>query len=227
MNECLICFNKFTWSINYSEIFLFRKNTRHYLCHACKSKFSRIEKNSCQNCSKPLKKASSLCEDCCYWKNLYQGKILKNTSLYRYNEVFHDIMVQYKRYGDYEMRLVFQSLLDKIPKADLYIPLPSSPTHLKKRSFDTIRSIYKDKVKLCQLLEKNDSESAQGEKNKAERLKTKQTFTIKQDISIKNTPQKILLLDDIYTTGRTLYHARDAVNKLFPQSEIQSLTLAH
>ncbi|QNQ80726.1 ComF family protein [Lactobacillus sp. PV034] len=226
MNECLMCFTRFAAQLNYRELFLFRKNTPQYICSNCKNKFHKLTKDGCQNCSKSLIKAEKICKDCHYWQKCYQGKIIKNISLYRYNAAFHDLMVQYKRYGDYEMRRVLQALIYKIPKADLYVPLPSSPSHLKIRGYDTITSIYCELVELTNLLEKSDHEAPQGEKNKRERLETKQTFSVKEDYFFKRKPQKILLLDDIYTTGRTIYHARDAILKAFPSCDIQSFTIA-
>ncbi|MDN6023416.1 MAG: ComF family protein, partial [Lactobacillus sp.] len=36
---------------------------------------------------------------------------------------------------------------------------------------------------------------------------------------------KVLLLDDIYTTGRTLYHARDCLTSSFPGMHIESFSI--
>ena len=132
-------------------------------------------------------------------------------------------MVRYKRYGDYILCHVLVELIDNLPVADYYVPVPSSPSHLERRGFDTIRSIYQNLVPLTNLLIKNDNEKAQGEKNRNERLLTKQTFLA---IKKENINGKILLLDDIYTTGRTLYHARDALLEVYSNCEINSFTIS-
>ncbi len=36
---------------------------------------------------------------------------------------------------------------------------------------------------------------------------------------------KVLILDDIYTTGRTLYHARDCLKEAFPGMQIESFSI--
>ena len=110
-----------------------------------------------------------------------------------------------------------------MPAADYYVPVPSSPSHLEKRGFDTVCAIYQKLVPLTKLLVKADTEKAQGEKNREERLLTKQTFSA---IDNKNVSGKILLLDDIYTTGRTLYHARDALLEVYPNCKINSFTIS-
>lgn len=154
---------------------------------------------------------------------MYRGKLLDNRSLYKYNDAFHDLMVQYKRYGDYVLCNVLADLVDKLPEADYYVPLPTSPSHLQTRGFDTVFSIYKNLVPLTELLTKVDTEVAQGEKNRKERLLTKQTFSA---IKKENIEGKILILDDIYTTGRTLYHARDALLEVYPNCKINSFTIS-
>lgn len=227
MNECLLCFNSFSVNLNYYELLLPQKNKTRRICSNCLQKFERLTKNICKNCCKSLEETKAFCEDCQYWSRIYKGKTLKNTSHYKYNQAFHDLMVQYKRYGDYELRFLFQDLLLDLPSADLYVPIPSSPGHLSRRGFETVESIYRQNIKLTCLLEKNDLEEAQGKKNRKERLNSKQTFKLRENIKVKKLDVKrILLLDDIYTTGRTLYHARDALVQDFPSVNIQSFTLA-
>ncbi len=187
----------------------------------------RIPDKHCPICFGKLSQ-DKICSDCINWQKIYGPELLKNHSVYLYNRAFHDLMVNYKRYGDYALHRVLYDLcqedLAKF-KADLYIPVPTSPEHLEQRQFDTVSSIYGNLVSLTHVLEKKAGLGAQGEKNRAERLSSEQSFFVKKNFTISFQKCKILLLDDIYTTGRTLYHARDALAEVFPNAKISSFTL--
>lgn len=173
-----------------------------------------------------------MCSDCRNWQAIYGKNILHNHALYRYNSAFHDLMVAYKRRGDYVLREVLQDLCyDYLGKTnyDFYVPVPTSPEHQSRRQFDTISAIYADILPLTPFLIKKSGSHAQGEKNKEERLKTPQSFLIDKNIKIKENiiSGKVLILDDIYTTGRTLYHARDCLQQGFPEMKIESFSICH
>lgn len=229
MKQCLLCKQNFVAKIYFSHIFSLKNYQQSKICEKCQSKFEKLTGSCCKICSKNLKE-TGICTDCKIWAKKYNGKVMKNQSLYRYDQNFHDLMVQYKRYGDYVLRDVLKELclkeVKKI-KADLYIPIPTSPEHRKRRQFDTISAIYEDIFPLTKLLMKNKGSRAQGEKNRLERLQTPQSFLLASDVQIKENIdiRKILLLDDIYTTGRTLYHARDRVQEVFPDSQIESFSI--
>ena len=187
----------------------------------------RIPDKHCPICFGQLSQ-NKFCLDCVNWQKIYGQKLLKNHSLYLYNEAFHYLMVNYKRYGDYALHKVLEELCrENLTKyqADLYVPVPTSPEHIEQRQFDTISSIYGNLVSLTCVLGKKPGLSAQGEKNRAERLRSEQSFFVKKNFTINLKKYKILLLDDIYTTGRTLYHARDALAEVFPNAKISSFTL--
>ncbi|TSO26013.1 ComF family protein [Lactobacillus sp. LL6] len=226
---CLLCGQSYAPEISYLKIFSLNNYTQTKLCPHCLAKFERLSSIQCRICSKNLEK-EGICSDCEYWQKKYHGKTLKNHAIFRYNLYFHDLMVQYKRYGDYILKDVLAELCKKELKklkADLYVPIPTSPEHQKRRQFDTISAIYADILPLTPLLIKEAGLDSQGEKNKQERLKTGQGFLLAKKVQIRENLniRKIVLLDDIYTTGRTLYHARDKVWEHFPDSQIESFSI--
>lgn len=227
MIRCLLCGQLFVAKVSFIQLFSWHKQETKCICSNCQSKYMRIPDKHCPNCFGKLSQ-NKFCLDCINWQKIYGKKLLKNHSLYLYNEAFHDLMVNYKRYGDYALHKVLEELCrEDLTKrqADLYVPVPTSPEHLEQRQFDTISSIYSNLVSLTCVLGKKAGLSAQGEKNRAERLRSEQSFFVKKNFTINLKKYKILLLDDIYTTGRTLYHARDALAEVFPNAKISSFTL--
>lgn len=227
MNLCLICNNYFLPKYSFKDVFSFKKAYQQYICPNCHSYFEKISGKVCTLCNKQTEE--KICFNCKYWQKQYSGKIMQNTAVYGYNQAFHDLMVKYKRYGDYELRLVLAQLarkkLSKI-KADYYVPIPTSKKHIQTRRYDTISEIFSNIVLLTPLLKKKDVLDSQGEKNRQQRLETKQSFYLNQELNIELTG-KVLLLDDIYTSGRTLYHARDAIISAYPKVKVNSFTIVH
>lgn len=223
MSYCLLCNTSYKPRLDFKKLFLMKRQKDKVICPNCFRNFEKLTDNCCANCNRAGEKID-FCADCQRWKREYQGEILANTSLFKYNQALHDVMVNYKRYGDYILHRVLAELVkDKIPIADYYVPVPTSKSHFERRQFDTISEIFKPLVPLTQVLEKCDDGFAQGEKNRRQRLETPQSFYVREKLNLEGT---ILLLDDIYTTGRTLYHARDALAGACPSASIKSFTIA-
>ena len=227
MKYCLLCGQKFLPQISFLQLFSWQKKSEQCICNRCLALFERLPSNRCSLCSGRLLDGDP-CADCQKWSQHYLGNVMKHHAIFQYNDAFHDLMVSYKRYGDYILCEVLQFLcyaeLSKL-KADFYVPLPTAPEHQAKRQFDTISAIYRPLVPLSFFLIKRGGFGAQGEKTRTDRLKTKQSFAFRQNIGPDLNFKKILLLDDIYTTGRTLYHARDALQNKFPQAQISSFSV--
>lgn len=229
MRTCLLCEQEFTPPVQFAQLFSFKTARKSKICLQCLKQFEKLADNRCSGCDKELGQGF-MCSDCRNWQAIYGKNILHNHALYRYNSAFHDLMVAYKRRGDYVLREVLQDLCyDYLGKTnyDFYVPVPTSPEHQSRRQFDTIFAIYADILPLTPLLIKQSGSHAQGEKNKEERLKTPQSFLIDKNIKINENivSGKVLILDDIYTTGRTLYHARDCLQQGFPEMKIESFSI--
>lgn len=230
MNKCLLCQQLFSPPFSFYQVFFGKDRGQMVLCPHCRAKFERLKGPRCPICARASTQPH-ICADCQAWRALYGTDLLRNHSFYAYNQAVHDLMVRYKRYGDYVLYRVLQSLcraeIKQLPAYDFYVPIPTAPEHRQRRQFDTVQAIFAGLLPLTILLSKHTGSRAQGQKNKRERLQTKQSFYLNPHCPLteKMTDGSFLLLDDIYTTGRTLYHARDKIRARFPRARIESLAI--
>ena len=224
--ECLLCNKRISFQLSLKDIFSFREIIMPVLCAKCKESFVRRDDHGCAGCGKEnINKNGFLCADCQTWEKLY-GWHLHHRGLYRYNEAMKEYMQRYKFNGDYRLRMVFQREFSKVvneQKTDLIVPIPVTSTTMQTRGFNQVIGLLREVSYQPILRTKASSKVAQSSKTKEERLTTKQPFILESPEKVIN--KRILLVDDVYTTGRTLYHA--AV--LFKQAgckEIGSVSLA-
>jgi len=208
--KCLNCGNPITNNLKIKEIFLFKEITPTYICNLCRSQLAPLAgRNNCPRCCKP--DVGGICLDCQLWEEKYQV-INCHQALFEYNQFIHSYFKLYKRYGDVLLaKLFYQDIKSWSQKNhfDVITYIPASETHLRARGFDPVYELYADIFDLKKLLTKVDADKPQAQKNRLERLRTPQTFTALPEMKQVQKEQSILILDDIYTTGRTLMHAHD------------------
>lgn len=210
--KCLNCNNSLVNNWSLKELFGIEEMIPDNLCQFCRSQLIILSaEKGCSRCFKIID--DNICQDCLLWEQKYQITNC-HQSLFEYNQFIHSYFKNYKRYGDILLaELFFKDLYkwSKYHKFDLVTYIPASNGHLKERGFDPVWEMYHDVFDLTPMLVKLDADKPQAQKNRYERLQTPQTFYFHSnnvDISTKNS---ILILDDIYTTGRTMMHARSAL----------------
>ncbi|WP_240503400.1 ComF family protein [Bacillus safensis] len=172
----------------------------------------KIEHPICPTCGR-AQSNDQLCQDCNRWNERSDSiKILvKNRSVYTYNELMKDVLARFKFRGDTALAELFQKDVQAAFKHSfcikdpLLIPIPLSHERLKERGFNqsVIIASLLDKPILQPLVKIHQSK--QSKKKKNERLDQKGLFQIKQTDAI--VQRDIILVDDIYTTGATIYDA--------------------
>lgn len=194
----------------------------------------------CLYCQKEIASNSSLvyylvnddglCEECrkqlayCPCKIKIQDIEVK--SFYQYNEMMKGLILQYKECYDEALKdIFFAELKDKIHfKYHDYkvVLVPSSKTNLKRRGFNHLALMCQSlRLPIADILEKRNDIS-QNNLNYAERFKMVENIQIKQNATV---PEKILLIDDLLTTGSSIYGAYKALK---PYSEkIVPITLSY
>ena len=184
-----------------------KESTQKRVCKLC---FKDINPTSLFNLTHPN---TSLCQNCFETLNFQPDSFIyrntKITYLAKYEEPLSKLIIQYKELNDFELRNIFlerYSLILRLKYLNYKIVLvPSSKDNLKKRGFN---------------LEKENIE--QKTKNKIDRLNSQESFSLKEKIDLRK--QKILLFDDIISTGASFYACLKLIRQLNPE-KIEGLVI--
>lgn len=196
---CLLCHENLRQAIAFGQLFTLGAATNQ-VCENCLAGFAAISEHHCPTCYKD--ETDDVCQDCQFWAN--QEIAVQHQALFRYNERMKEFFSTYKFEGDYELRKVFSDIVKKqLKKYRGYtlVPVPLGPDRLEKRGFNQVEGLLEASgMSYKNLLSKRDIK-ASSSKNRQERLETEFAFQIREG---EELPLKILLVDDIYTTGTTL-----------------------
>ncbi|TDL78937.1 ComF family protein [Peribacillus frigoritolerans] len=210
MSKCLICHAELEKAVTWRSVF-FLDEQGSACCSDCSSKFSLIEGAVCPMCDRPQSEAKP-CYDCERWQAdpVFSSALAGNRSVYQYNDFMKELIARYKYRGDAQLADLFSEPLRNIfskhfSKVHLLVPIPLSKERLYERGFNQARlladflnaPIHEPLMRIH--LEK------QSKKTRMERLQTENVFFIDDAIDIYG--KKLLLIDDIYTTGTTIRHA--------------------
>ncbi|MBS9335611.1 ComF family protein [Fructobacillus sp. M1-13] len=124
-------------------------------------------------------------------------------------------MSRYKFLGDYRLRLLFQQAMRervikrmKAEKLDYVIAIPISSERLAQRGFNQVAPFIPIQVPSCRPLRlKKQPKRDQSSKSRKERMESSQPFELEPDALKVVKGKRLLIIDDVYTTGRTLHHA--------------------
>ncbi|WHX40229.1 ComF family protein [Mesobacillus sp. AQ2] len=214
MSHCLLCHKELEAVLSWQA--LFSKKESSNICEECKGSFAPITGEMCDICGRPFAfleleyRSGNMCMDCRRWEEdeNWRGSLEQNRSLYRYTDFTKDVIAKFKFRGDYVVAEVFAEDLRRALQDiqyDYIVPVPLSVERLHERGFNQAEALIRAAgFKSTQLLSRMHTEK-QSKKSRAERIHVEQVFKLQADIDINS--KKILLIDDIYTTGSTLRHA--------------------
>lgn len=150
----------------------------------------------CSECSNSFK----IRNDKFYIDNI-EGRVL-----YYYNDFFKEILFRYKGIGDYLLKDVFFNFyLEKLKKKYreyAIVIAPSNESNDKKRGFSHMEEICKClNLKIIKCFKK-EKEWKQSDKKLSERREIQNI--IKIDIGMLKGVKKVLIVDDVLTSGSTI-----------------------
>lgn len=172
------------------------KINKEWLCPKCKQRVERLEKSVIKNI-----------EDKKYEKLLY---------IFKYESLIRKLILQYKFSNKAYLNHFFANIIakneknaDLIREYDFIIPVPMHKKKMQKRGYNQTELIARELSKMLNvptklnILSKIVNTTTQSKLNgKARQSNIQHAFLVKNDIEIEN--KKIVLLDDIYTTGATV-----------------------
>lgn len=187
-----------------------RKAPNGLICRLCEKDIQRIEGPLCTCCGKPMAMEGS-CEDCIARPQTY---FVCNRSAVRYNTKMKDIMSLYKFRGQESLADVLAEWLEQAYQAyyaeislDAITFVPIHEQRLRERGFNqaeqlALRLSRKTKLPLVSLLRRTRVTDKQSKKHRTERLAAlRDAFEWQTGLE---PIQKVLLVDDVYTTGSTV-----------------------
>lgn len=233
--KCLLCGSEIPQRLTLREIIFLKPLPRPTLCPSCRQRFSKmVVTAACPNCGRDHC-GGRQCEDCQGWQHRL-GWTVENHPLYHYHGAMADFMVAYKFHGDYRLREVFSPLFSKTVQdlasavgASAVVPIPVTAHTMATRGFNQVLGLLSHydqsaRAKIKPWLEhKNSVKKPQSKKRRAARLASPQPFQLSSEAAVEG--QTIIIVDDVYTTGRTLYHAAQLF-KDAGATRIVSVTLA-
>ncbi|MBV1759334.1 MAG: ComF family protein [Dethiosulfatibacter sp.] len=196
-NTCLICGYR-TPYINTS-----------YICLHCESLLSRLEGVLCIKCSKPMDHDEDLCSDCVKMQKVFD----KSLALFQYRDKtktlindfkYHNKSYLYKMFG-YQM----VKFLKDVDLTDIsaVVPVPIHKSKELKRGYNQSELLasyisFNLGLPMLKLVKRNKDTTPQNRLEGYARWNNiSGAFEISKGVSV---PSKILLVDDIYTTGATV-----------------------
>ena len=196
IQDCLLCGQPLQSAITWSTLL-----TRQFpptICERCDSKFERITEQQEEDV----------------------------ISLYHYNEAMKDYIHRYKFMHDVVLAHVFRAQLHAhlANVAAIIVPVPMHEQNVKKRTFSHLDEILRAAdLPFEQFLTKTTTETQIG-KTREQRMNSERLFEVIENKKIRN--KAIIIVDDIYTTGTTIKHSKQALLEA-GASSVTAFTLIH
>lgn len=187
------------------------------ICPSCKEKLPYIREPRCMRCSKPIEQEEKeYCSDCEHKSYHYD----KGYAVWAYDDVMRKSVAEFKYHGKREFAKFYAAEIlrlygDKIKSLspDVIIPVPVHHSKLVERGYNQAELLAKgisaelEIPVLSDLLVRNKKTLPQKLLSDKERLRNlMEAFSWNEKAVMRDKApiRKVLLVDDIYTTGSTI-----------------------
>lgn len=202
------------------------------ICKECRHKLYPIKEPKCLKCGKPINDfEKEYCYDCTRKKHhyrrgfglwIYKGEIKKSVAAFKNHNK--------REYARFYVEEIIQRYVEEILKLkpDALVPVPIHRQKRIKRGYNQADVIARELSKqleipvLSELLIRDKYTLPQKQLNDKERLKNLEkafSFSVKAKHKFSKDLKKIVLIDDIYTTGSTI----EACTNILLQNEIEKV----
>lgn len=147
-------------------------------------------------------------------------------SFYEYNDALQEAIIQYKECYDEALKDIFLYRLKWFLKIRYYgytiVLIPSSGVALERRGFNHLSLIFDClDMEVADILMK-EKDLKQVRSSSTKRKEMRGNIVLKKDVMI---PNKVLLVDDVLTTGNSMLGAIDAIKK--DVTALRAVTIAY
>ena len=193
------------------------------LCHSCKVNLPYLDQlQSCPVCGSPFGKG--ICTECNQfildWKHLSSFPLNGCASTTRLTPETRRIITCYKDRGEQRLARVIASFMaDSLPyswkEGAILVPIPTRPSAKRERGFDHLEKITACLSEATQLpssnaLSVNTRKDQRLLDGQARLRNMKNSFSLNQStVEQLKCAQRIILVDDVMTTGATLFSAAE------------------
>lgn len=181
------------------------------ICPDCMGKLPYIETGRCRKCGKPVEDSKEFCEDCLAREHFYDEGI----GVLRYDEVMRSTISWFKFKGRQEYarplgRVAWSLARDRLDiwKPDILVPIPVHKTRRAERGFNQAELLARVISDCSGIPWSRDWLERSGKTAAMKNLNPEERFLNLRN-ALKTGPsfepgRRILLIDDIYTTGATI-----------------------
>ena len=206
------------------------------VCNECWGKFTFITKPYCAICSHPFAYENDedmVCGHCLMHKPAYDKAI----SILKYDDFCKKLVHRFKYQDqlhilDYLTSLMMNMGKGVIEQADIIIPVSMHKYKLLKRGYNQAALLAMNIAKksnityLPELMHRTKNIQSQADLTKKQRAQNiKNSFALNPKLKNKISGKRILLIDDVITTGATIAECCKVIKSAKP-SKILVLTLA-